>query len=131
MSAPSGRTRPSTFNLTVFREAVDAFGKIGVEVHEQFTSLSMNPQDGRFVESLVDGQSSLVDVQVDPYIATNIPPFQGYSLSLLLVRALIIWEMVGVGMLWSGLCMEAEDYEPYYSKYTRRWDLVPIMPKSH
>jgi hypothetical protein len=77
MSAPSARTRPSTFNLTVFREAVDAFGKIGVEVHEQFTSLSMNPQDGRFVESIVDGQSSLVDVQVDPYIATNIPPFQG------------------------------------------------------
>jgi hypothetical protein len=131
MSAPSARTRPSTFNLTVFREAVDAFGKIGAEVHEQFTSLSMNPQDGQFVDCIVGGQSSLVDVQVDPYIATNIPAFQGYSLSLLLVRALIIWEMVGMGMLWSDLCMEAEDYEPYYSKYTRRWDLVPIMPKSH
>lgn len=91
----------------------------------------MNPQDGQFVDCIVGGQSSLVDVQVDPYIATNIPAFQGYSLSLLLVRALIIWEMVGMGMLWSDLCMEAEDYEPYYSKYTRRWDLVPIMPKSH
>jgi hypothetical protein len=25
--------------------------------------------------------------------------------------------------------MEAEDYDPYYSKYTRRWDLAPITPK--
>ena len=27
--------------------------------------------------------------------------------------------------------MEAENYEPYYYKYTREWDLVPVMPKSH
>jgi Bacteriophage tail sheath protein len=77
----------TTFNLTVFREAVDASGKIVVEVQEPFTSLSMNPQDGRFVENIVNGQSSLVDVTVDPDINENIPPFQGYSLSGLLLNA--------------------------------------------
>jgi len=77
----------TTFNLTVFREAADASGKIVVEVQEQFTSLSMNPQDGRFVENIVNGQSSLVDVTVDPDINENIPPFQGNSLSGLLLNA--------------------------------------------
>ncbi|HKR60135.1 MAG TPA: hypothetical protein VJS64_10415, partial [Pyrinomonadaceae bacterium] len=77
----------TTFNLTVFRELVDAFGKVVVEVQEQFTSLSMNPQDGRFVESFVNGQSSLVDVEVAPNIDTKIPPFLGYSSSGLLLSA--------------------------------------------
>jgi len=77
----------TTFNLTVFREAVDSLGKVVVEVQEQFTSLSMNPQDGRFVESVVNGQSDLVNVTLDTNINTNIPPFEGYSLSGLLLNA--------------------------------------------
>ncbi len=77
----------TTFNLTVFREAVDALGKTVVEVQEQFTNLSMNPRDGRFVESFVNGQSGLVNVTVDPDINDNLPPSQGYSLSGLLLNA--------------------------------------------
>jgi Bacteriophage tail sheath protein len=76
----------ATFNLTVFREVVNAQGKVVVEVQEQFKSLSMNPQDGRFVESIVNGQSQLVDIKVDQDINTNIPPFQGYSISGLLLN---------------------------------------------
>ncbi|HWP43513.1 MAG TPA: phage tail sheath subtilisin-like domain-containing protein, partial [Blastocatellia bacterium] len=76
-----------TFNLTVFREVVNAAGVLQVEVEEQFGNLSMNPRDARFVERIINDQSQLVDVDVPANINTSIAPFQGYSLSGLLINS--------------------------------------------
>src|SRR5262249_15535159 len=76
----------STFNLTVFREVVNTVsGKLEIERTEGFSNLSMNPSDGRFVENIVNQQSTLVDVKrvVNEGL---IPPFAGYSLSGILIR---------------------------------------------
>lgn len=65
-----------TFNLRVFRVVVVA-GVQQIEVDETFTNLSMNPNNGRFVETIVNQQSVLVNVQV-----TAPPPALGEGFSL-------------------------------------------------
>src|SRR5918999_1694133 len=53
----------STFNLRVFREVINAFGEVEVETSEIFNSLSMNKDDGRYVKTIVNQQSALVDAK--------------------------------------------------------------------
>ncbi len=71
----------STFNLRVFREVINAFGEVEVETSEPFNNLSMNEDDGRYVKTIVNQQSTLVDAKEPEPPA--IPPalFAGYSLS--------------------------------------------------
>jgi phage tail sheath protein FI len=73
----------STFNLRVFREIVNAFGVVEVETIESFSNLSMKPDDGRYVETIVGQQSNLVDV--DDLEAAVL--FAGYSVSGLVMNA--------------------------------------------
>lgn len=69
----------STFNLTVFREIVNPSGKLEVETVQTFANLTMDPNDGRFAENVVNQQSTLVDVRVEK---DTLPPvFAGYSIS--------------------------------------------------
>jgi phage tail sheath protein FI len=72
----------STFNLRVFREVINAFGEVEVETSEIFNNLSMNEDDGRYVETIVNQQSSLVDAD-DPEQAGL---FAGYSVSGLVME---------------------------------------------
>ncbi|GKT07129.1 phage tail sheath C-terminal domain-containing protein [Desulforhabdus sp. TSK] len=67
----------STFNLRVFREVVNALGVVEVESSETFTNLSMNKSDGRYVETIISQQSTLVDA--DDLEAASL--FAGYSVS--------------------------------------------------
>jgi uncharacterized protein len=73
----------STFNLRVFREVITAFGEVEVETSETFNNLSMNEDDGRYVETIVNQQSSLVDAEdLEPAVL-----FAGYSVSGLVMSA--------------------------------------------
>jgi Bacteriophage tail sheath protein len=72
----------STFNLRVFREVINAFGVVEVETSESFSNLSMKPDDGRYVETIVGQQSNLVDV--DDLEAAVL--FAGYSVSGLVMN---------------------------------------------
>ncbi|MGH8563240.1 MAG: phage tail sheath family protein [Gammaproteobacteria bacterium] len=73
----------STFNLRVFREVVNAFGEVEVETSGTFNNLSMNEDDGRYVETIVNQQSSLVDAEdLEPAVL-----FAGYSVSGLVMSA--------------------------------------------
>lgn len=85
----------ATFNLTLFREAVNLLGQLETEVQETFTNLSMNPDDGRFVKGIVNGQSQLVKVDIDSKINEAIPPPKGYSLSGLLLNTSSLQDIVG------------------------------------
>lgn len=77
----------STFNLRVFREVINAFGEVEVETSEPFNNLSMNEDDGRYVKTIVNQQSTLVDAKEPEPPA--IPPalFAGYSVSGLVMDA--------------------------------------------
>jgi phage tail sheath protein FI len=73
----------STFNLRVFREVINAFGEVEIEASETLSNLSMNKDDARYVETLVNQQSSLVDAEdLEPAAL-----FAGYSLSGLVMDA--------------------------------------------
>jgi hypothetical protein len=73
----------STFNLRVFREVINAFGVVQVEASETFSNLSMKKDDGRYVETIVNQQSTLVDA--DDLEAAVL--FAGYSVSGLVMSA--------------------------------------------
>lgn len=73
-----------TFNLRVFRPVTNAFGVVQIETDETFSNLSMNPSNGRYVETVVNQQSTLVDVEIDEAILQPLLG-QGYSLSGLLI----------------------------------------------
>ncbi len=73
----------STFNLRVFREVINAFGEVEVEASETFSNLSMNKDDGRYVQTIVNQQSALVDAE-DPGAAAV---FAGYSVAGLVMSA--------------------------------------------
>ncbi len=73
----------STFNLRVFREVINAFGNVEVRTSETFSNLSMNKDDGRYVETIVNQQSTLVDAE-DLEAAVL---FAGYSVSGLVMSA--------------------------------------------
>lgn len=73
----------STFNLRVFREVINAFGVVEVETSETFSNLSMNKDDGRYVETIVNQQSTLVDAK--DMVAAAL--FGGYSVSGLVMDA--------------------------------------------
>lgn len=69
-------TPEATFNLRVFRLATNAVGEIDVETEETFSHLSMDSDRGRFVGTVVNQQSALVDVEVeDP-----LPTMLGFSI---------------------------------------------------
>ena len=70
-----------TFNLRVFRPVTNAFGVVQIETDETFSNLSMNPSNGRYVETVVNQQSGLVEVTVSSGLTLG----QGYSLSGLLL----------------------------------------------
>ena len=67
----------STFNMRVFRHVVNALGELEVQAEENFQNLSMDPSQGRFVQAIVNQQSSLVDVEVPSSININVPCFAG------------------------------------------------------
>jgi hypothetical protein len=71
----------STFNLRAFRQVVDNFGVTRVETDETFSNLSMDPGSGRYAQSVINQQSSLINV--DASIAPA--PGVGYSRSGILV----------------------------------------------
>ena len=50
----------SLFNLTLYRRRLDASGVALIEATENFDNLSMDPNSGRFVETIVNGGSALV-----------------------------------------------------------------------
>ena len=52
-----------TFNLTFFRETMDAQGRLQREDQEFFQALSMDPETPNFVENVVNGVSDLVTVR--------------------------------------------------------------------
>ena len=70
-----------TFNLRVFRPVTNAFGVVQIETDETFSNLSMNPSNGRYMETVVNQQSGLVEVTVSSGLTLG----QGYSLSGLLL----------------------------------------------
>lgn len=71
-----------TFNLRVFRAVTNAFGVVQIETDETFSDLSMNPNSRRYVETIVNQQSTLVNVEIGP---DALPLTEGYSLSGLLL----------------------------------------------
>lgn len=73
----------STFNLRLFREVINAFGVVEVETSETFSNLSMKKDDGRYVETIVNQQSSLADAE-DLEAAVL---FAGYSVAGLVMGA--------------------------------------------
>ena len=73
----------TTFNLRVFRLEADVFGELQVVTDETFTDLSMDASQGRFVETVLNQQSVLVNAAV---AAMAPPPGEGFSLSGILVN---------------------------------------------
>jgi hypothetical protein len=73
----------STFNLRVFREVINALGEVEVLSSETFSNLSMNQDDGRYVETIVNQQSSLVEAQD----LESAELFAGYSAAGLVMDA--------------------------------------------
>ena len=56
----------ATFNLRAFRLAPDLSGALNViETDETFSNLSMDPSSGRYVNSIVNQQSTLIRIQND------------------------------------------------------------------
>lgn len=53
-----------TFNMTVYRETVDAQGRLGREDEEVYSNLSMDQAAPNFIENRVNGVSGLVQVTV-------------------------------------------------------------------
>lgn len=68
-----------TFNLRVFRPVTNAVGLVRIETDETFADLSMDPNSRRYVETIVNQQSSLVEVT-----DAGGTPGEGYSISGLL-----------------------------------------------
>lgn len=68
----------ATFNLTVFRHRVGPTGELEVEREERFQNLTMNPNGDRYVKTMVNQTSTLVDVSEPEGIPD---PINGYSLS--------------------------------------------------
>ena len=67
----------------MFREVINAFGEVEIEVSETLSNLSMNKDDGRYVETIVNQQSALVDAEdLEPAVL-----FAGYSVSGLVMDA--------------------------------------------
>lgn len=73
VAVDASATDPNRFSLTV-TGVPDANG---VSASERYDGLSMNSQDGRFVERAVNGVSGLVTVKRDPAAAFDV----GYSIS--------------------------------------------------
>jgi phage tail sheath protein FI len=72
-----------TFNLRIFRPVTNAVGVFQIETDETFPDLSMDPNNRRYVETIVNQQSTLVDV-VDVVDPMQLSPGVGYALSGLL-----------------------------------------------
>lgn len=71
----------STFNLRAFRLIVDVFGAPKIETDETFSNLTMDPNSGRFVSTIVNQQSALISVNASAAPAAG----EGYSRSGILV----------------------------------------------
>src|SRR5258705_5222567 len=54
-----------TFNLTVFREILDASGNASVSAQEVIKNLSLDPADARFVVRTIEQESALVTATVE------------------------------------------------------------------
>jgi hypothetical protein len=80
-------TPESTFGLRIFRHTINTSGALEVETEETFQDLRMNPNHGRFVETVINQQSSLFTARVSSTINADISRFAGYSLSGLLIDA--------------------------------------------
>lgn len=71
----------STFNLTVFREVFDASGLPVIEQTESFSDLGMSPTGARYVQTIVNQQSSLVRASVDEALVDGAAVAAAYSAS--------------------------------------------------
>ncbi len=60
-----------TFNLTVFRNVIQADGTADRQGEEIFENLSMNPNAGNFADTVVNGSSALVTVAANGPVTTN------------------------------------------------------------
>jgi hypothetical protein len=86
----------ATFNLRVFRLEADAFGELQIIADETFTELSMDAAGGRYVETVVNQQSVLVDAAVDGGAPA---PGEGFSLSGILLDGGAVDDTAAVGTL--------------------------------
>lgn len=82
----------SLFNLTLYRRRVDASGQARIEATETFENLSMDPNSGRFVETIVNAGSALVlataiyntaDVEAESFSIAGLIPPSGNNAALL------------------------------------------------
>ena len=69
-----------TFNLRAFRPVTNVFGVEQIEADETFSELSMDPLNGRYVETIINQQSELIRVGVEDGLEAS----QGFALSGLL-----------------------------------------------
>lgn len=77
----------STFNLTAFREVV-VNGTLQVTETESHPDLSMNPNAGRYVKTVLDRDSALLTVLTpdeDPTAPTPPDPIAGYAIASILL----------------------------------------------
>ncbi|HEY5958186.1 MAG TPA: hypothetical protein VIV60_16595, partial [Polyangiaceae bacterium] len=72
----------STFNLTVYRETIDASGNASVQDLETFKNVSMDAANPRFVKTAINQGSALVSADVE----AEVPTTAGYSIGALLGR---------------------------------------------
>jgi hypothetical protein len=82
----------SLFNVTLYRRRVDASGVAQIEATESFENLSMDPDSGRFVETIVNAGSALVtaeaiyndaDVEAESFSVAGLIPPSGNNAALL------------------------------------------------
>ncbi|MCM1983257.1 phage tail sheath family protein [Lyngbya confervoides] len=72
-----------TFNLRVFRPVTNALGVVQIETDETFSNLSMDPASGRYAATILNQQSTLIDVEIDQTVLDPLRG-EGYALSGLL-----------------------------------------------
>lgn len=73
-----------TFNMRVFRSIVNASGAAQIDIDETFSDLSMNPGSERYVETIFNQLSTLVNI-TDITDSSMLTPGEGYSISGLIL----------------------------------------------
>ncbi|MBS1212002.1 MAG: uncharacterized protein H6R26_618, partial [Proteobacteria bacterium] len=72
----------TSFNLTLYRRVVGPTGAVIREAVETFGDLTMDPSAGRYVETVVNNQSGLVEADVDEAaVAALVAAAEGVSVS--------------------------------------------------
>ena len=71
----NGANPETTFNLDLFREEVDAGGRVSIVENESYRSLSMNPDAPLYGPEVISSGSSLVTVDVPAALPATAPGF--------------------------------------------------------